>query len=461
MALTRKGTVLATTFIDQQLDELVAGIGVLMHRGSATEADPAVISLPEPGHNAYPDFEIRLWVTERTNGAEILFVEMEIGRGGAPGLNLDELKEWTDAYNTRSLFGSIETLQSGSGREATYITTIHHALVLDGLTHKTLETVVTTMQVASRRCHRVIRMLVRDHSREILAAQLERARRTALTDLEALVGLQSVKEMVRGLTAQQRVEQERKKHGLRPALATPHLVFTGNPGTGKTTVARLVGKLFREIGLLPRGHVVEVDRSDLVAKYVGQTAIKTKEVCDRAVGGVLFIDEAYALTGTGVDFGHEAIEALLTTMESRRGEFVVIVAGYGAEMTKFIASNPGLESRFDRTIHFPDYSADELFKIFEGLVRDHDYVLDPAAAAAVRTCMRTLPRGQGFGNAREIRRIFNDVVCNHASLLMNVSNPTKQQLQSITAAAIPSSHVPTSVPASEGTASTPRWAGYL
>ena len=206
---------------------------------------------------------------------------------------------------------------------------------------------------------------------------------------------------------------------------------------------------------------MEVDRSGLVAKYVGQTAIKTKEVCDRAVGGVLFIDEAYALTGTGVDFGHEAIEALLTTMEARRGEFVVIVAGYGAEMAKFIASNPGLESRFDRTIHFPDYSADELFEIFEGLVREHDYVLDPAAAAAVRTCMRALPRGQGFGNAREIRRIFNNVVCNHASLLMNTPAPTKQQLQSITAAAIPNSHVATSVPASEGTAPTTRWAGYL
>jgi hypothetical protein len=431
-----------------------------MHRGSATEADPIVINLPEPGHNAYPGFEARLWVTERTNGAEILFVELEVTRGPAPSLDLDALKEWTDAYNTRSLFGSIETLQSGSDRQATYTTTIHHALVLDGLTRKTLETVVETMWVASRRCYHVIRALIRDHSREILEAQRERARRTALTDLEALVGLHSVKEMVRGLASQQKIEQLRKKHGLKPATLSPHLVFTGNPGTGKTTVARLIGRLFRELGLLSKGHVVEVDRGELVAKYVGQTAIKTKEACERAIGGVLFIDEAYSLTGTGVDFGHEAIEALLTCMEARRGEFIVIVAGYGAEMETFIASNPGLRSRFDRTIHFADYADDELVTIFEGLAREHDYTLDADACAAVCSTISALPRGNGFGNARDVRRLFNQVVCNHAAPLSGVSNPTKQQLQTITAAAIPTVVRPAPAKADSATTSN-RWAGYL
>ena len=266
--------------------------------------------------------------------------------------------------------------------------------------------------------------------------------------------------MVRGLAAQQRVERERQKYGLQPANLSPHLVFTGSPGTGKTTVARLIGRMFKEIGLLSTGHVVEVDRSSLVAKYVGQTAIKTKEACEKAIGGVLFIDEAYSLIGTGVDFGHEAIEALLTFMESHRGKCVVIVAGYEAEMAAFIASNPGLRSRFDRTIDFPDYSDDELVTIFDGLVEAHDYVLEDAARAAVRSYIAAMPRGEGFGNARDTRRLFNDVVCNHASMLSSVAKPTKQQLQLIPAGAIPAVPAPVAA-ADRGVPAAERWAGYL
>lgn len=446
-----------TTSTSQNICELTRGIGELVRLGSATEADPIVINLPETRPTAYPDFLVRLWVTERTNQTEVLFVEMEIMDGNAATLNLDELKEWTDAYNTRLLFGTIETQHNGTGDGERYVTKMRHALVLDGLTQTALETVLATMQSEGQRCYRMIRILMRTNYAKMLRA---RQSRTALSDLDALVGLQSVKGMVHGLAAQQRVERERQKFGLQPTNLSPHLVFTGNPGTGKTTVARLIGRMFKEIGLLSKGHVVEVDRSGLVAKYVGQTAIKTKEVCERAIGGVLFIDEAYSLTGTGNDFGPEAIEALLTFMEEQRGKCVVIVAGYEAEMAAFIASNPGLRSRFDRTIDFPDYSDDELVTIFDGLVEAHDYVLDDAARSAVRSFIAAMPRGDGFGNARDTRRLFNDVVCNHASMLSGVAKPTKQQLQLISADAIPRVSIP--VPAKQGSApAVERWAGYL
>ena len=248
-------------------------------------------------------------------------------------------------------------------------------------------------------------------------ARLARPRDEILAELDGLVGLAGVKHRVAELVVDREVAQRRRDRGLAAVVQSPHLVFTGNPGTGKTTVARLVGELYRSIGLLPRGHLVETDRAGLVAGYVGQTALKTRAVCERALGGVLFIDEAYSLLGGDRDYGHEAIETLLAFMENHRNEFAVVVAGYPAEMQRFIESNPGLRSRFDITIDFPDYSSTELLQMLNDLATAHDYTFTPDAFAAAQRFIRSWPRHRGFGNGREVRKLFNDIVRRHSTIV--------------------------------------------
>jgi hypothetical protein len=238
-----------------------------------------------------------------------------------------------------------------------------------------------------------------------------------LLQLDALTGLASVKTEVMKLIAMVRVGQMRQAEGFPVTQVSRHLVFTGNPGTGKTTVARLLGRLYAAIGILPTGQLVEVTRSDLVAGYVGQTAIKTTEVVNRAVGGILFIDEACALT-RDVDFGQEAVDTLVKLMEDHRDELVVIVAGYGEEMAQFIHANPGLPSRFSQTIQFPDYSTDELITIFKGMC-DHDrYQVSNAALDDLRHYLETLPRTREFGNARLVRNLFEAAIGRQASRIV-------------------------------------------
>ena len=249
-----------------------------------------------------------------------------------------------------------------------------------------------------------------------------------LEALNSLVGLAPVKEVVHQLVARQRVEQLRAGKGMKVVLPSPHLVFTGNPGTGKTTVAHLVGELYSTLGILKKGHVVEVNRSGLVAAYVGQTALKTRAVCTQALGGVLFIDEAYSLLGDGNDFGAEAIEELLTFMEAHRGEFVVVAAGYPEQMETFLSSNPGLRSRFDTVVHFPDFNDDELLAIFEKLVTENEYTLRGAAVSAAKFLIKNMERGTSFGNGREMRRLFHQVLDVHAMRLNKYERPGTMML---------------------------------
>ena len=249
-----------------------------------------------------------------------------------------------------------------------------------------------------------------------------------LEALNSLVGLAPVKEVVHQLVARQRVEQLRAGKGMKVVLPSPHLVFTGNPGTGKTTVAHLVGELYSTLGILKKGHVVEVNRSGLVAAYVGQTALKTRAVCTQALGGVLFIDEAYSLLGDGNDFGAEAIEELLTFMEAHRGEFVVVAAGYPEQMETFLSSNPGLRSRFDTVVHFPDFNDDELLAIFEKLVTENEYTLRGAAVSAAKFLIKNMDRGTSFGNGREMRRLFHQVLDVHAMRLNKYERPGTMML---------------------------------
>src|SRR5206468_8054845 len=227
-------------------------------------------------------------------------------------------------------------------------------------------------------------------------------------ELDALVGLDTVKEQVRALVAFLQVQGRRAEHGLPEVATSQHLVFLGNPGTGKTSVARLLAEMYRAMGLLRRGHLVEVDRAGLVGQYVGLTALKTDRVVRRALDGVLFVDEAYALTTDAerLDFGPEAVETLLKRMEDHRHRLVVIVAGYPRLMRRFLESNPGLRSRFSREIVFPDYSTEELVAISHGFAREQEYVLPPESERELRRVLEAVERGEGFGNARLARTLL-------------------------------------------------------
>ncbi|GGN40088.1 sporulation protein [Streptomyces kronopolitis] len=251
-----------------------------------------------------------------------------------------------------------------------------------------------------------------------------------LGELDTLVGLDSVKREVRSLINMIEVGRRRQEAGLKAASVRRHLVFTGSPGTGKTTVARLYGEILAALGVLERGHLVEVSRVDLVGEHIGSTAIRTQEAFERARGGVLFIDEAYALSpeDSGRDFGKEAIDTLVKLMEDHREAVVVIVAGYTAEMARFLAVNPGVASRFSRTITFGDYAPEELLRIVEQQGEEHEYRLAEGAGEALLKHFTALPKGPSFGNGRTARQTFEAMVERHAGRVAQLTDPSTDDL---------------------------------
>lgn len=252
-----------------------------------------------------------------------------------------------------------------------------------------------------------------------------------LAELDGLIGLQSVKRNVHSLLHLQSIQMEREARGLPRIPMSNHLVFTGNPGTGKTTVARMIARIYKKIGLLSKGTFVEVDRSGLVAGYVGQTAIEVSNVLDSAKGGVLFIDEAYALAnGVGGDYGMEAIETLLKRMEDEREDLVVIVAGYPKLMERFISSNPGLRSRFSKKIFFPDYTPEELLDILQYMVKKNGFTIsEPALDFAYEVLEKKYnTRTEDFANAREVRSFFESAIVSQADRLYGRENITDEEL---------------------------------
>ena len=259
-----------------------------------------------------------------------------------------------------------------------------------------------------------------------------------LAELDALVGLDAVKAEVKLVANLLQVQALRRKRGLKAPEQSRHLVFTGNPGTGKTTVARLLAQIYRTLQVVERGHLVETDRSQLVAGFVGQTATKVVEVFDRANGGVLLIDEAYSLVRGGErDFGREAIDTIVKLVEDRRDDLVVIMAGYPDEMAALLDTNPGMRSRFPRTIHFPDYTTDELLRIIELQAEAAEYRLDDAARAKAARVLDAVERGRGFGNGRLARNLFEQAVARQASRIVALGEPTDEQLVTLVEADIP------------------------
>ncbi|MHC5908695.1 right-handed parallel beta-helix repeat-containing protein, partial [Streptomyces sp. S6] len=266
-----------------------------------------------------------------------------------------------------------------------------------------------------------------------------KAPKDVLSELDALVGLDSVKREVRALIDMIEVGRRRQRAGLKAASVKRHLVFTGSPGTGKTTVARLYGEILAALDVLEKGHLVEVSRVDLVGEHIGSTAIRTQEAFERARGGVLFIDEAYALSpeDAGRDFGKEAIDTLVKLMEDHRDAVVVIVAGYTAEMERFLAVNPGVASRFSRTITFGDYGPEELLRIVQQQADDHEYRLAGGAPEALLQYFAEIPKGPAFGNGRTARQTFEAMVERHASRVAQVVEPSTDELTLLYAVDLP------------------------
>lgn len=252
-----------------------------------------------------------------------------------------------------------------------------------------------------------------------------------MAQLDSLVGLDDVKKDIKNLMNLVKVRRLRKENGLPIPPMSLHMVFMGNPGTGKTTVARIISGLYAAIGVLEKGQLIEVDRSGLVAGYVGQTALKTQEVIKSALGGVLFIDEAYSIASGGEnDFGREAIETILKAMEDHRDELIVVVAGYDGPMEKFINSNPGLQSRFNKYFYFPDYNGEQLLHIFKGQCKKNGYALTEEAEAEAKAMFEELyeNRGENFGNGRDVRNVFEDTVVRQSNRVAALDAPTKDDL---------------------------------
>lgn len=394
----------------------LSDLGRLVGEGAGTYKSPIVLAPARYPRSSGPrGAQVKVWLTSMS-GTQLLRVAIEVPDVVGPFTR----EAPAAALVYRSLeqpFGSLKIRVLAAGEVCIARGEVHYAAPVTSPDLTWFPHVLRRLLSVWQESTRTLRELAdrAELRHDVTASAPAESVSDVLAELDGLVGMQPVKDAVRRLVATQDIARRRREIGLRTTAPSPHLVFTGNPGTGKTTVARMIGRLYRSLGLLSSGHVVEVGRSDLVGGYVGQTALKTKEVCESALGGVLFIDEAYSLRSfSGNDYGHEAVETLLTFMESQRGNLAVVVAGYPTEMKSFIGMNPGLASRFDLTLDFPDYSNAELARMLERMFCEHDYRVRETQVPLWENIFFRLPRGRGFGNAREVRRIFDEICAEQA-----------------------------------------------
>lgn len=447
-------------------------------RDTLTRDNPLVVRPLDASPSERAD--IKCWIYKRYNGCKVLRLELTTSTYNQ--MPVHELNNWVAQRTGEMPFATVRLIESGHRDVKIAVT---HSMVAEDVTENSLAQVIDGMvymwrksvkhlenteqlgeecdeeiddatvlsQLGVESIDELLEKFDEDEEFAVEVEQIEPADLSPtqiLAQLNQMIGLEPVKALVQQLAAQQQVAQQRERLGLKAVIPSPHLVFLGNPGTGKTTVARLIGQLYKALGLLKSGHVIEAERSSLIAAYLGQTALKTRAVCEQALNGVLFIDEAYSLAVDGRDYGQEAIETLLTFMESHRNEFVLVVAGYPEKMQSFMASNPGLRSRFDVAIPFPDYTTDELTQMFVELVDSNDYIADSKVIDAVRTVIDSWVRDEGFGNGRQVRQLFNNVVGNHATKMALQTKCSLSDLKTLTVDVVPPVGVEADAPAAAG-----------
>jgi AAA+ superfamily predicted ATPase len=406
----------------------------------------------------------RVLFVDRFSGARALCIQVSSAYLLSDA-ELTTMNKWADGKNHSSVFPRVQFRGHNLGGDSEFKIYVECNLSLAGLREEFLVEVINdslrlwqeAMQYVERINRRIerekaerkqteqdARMKARqmaDERRARISAAQKNDLEVVLAEIKGLVGLKSVKNFADSLVAQKHLAELRRSHNMSTDAVAPHLVFLGDPGTGKTTVARLVGRLYKGLGLLPKGHVVEVERSSLVGGYLGQTALKTQQMCEKALGGILFIDEAYTLSVNGRDYGDEALATILTFMENNRGKLAVVVAGYPQQMDEMLDSNPGLRSRFDTTITFDNYSPQELMQMFTVQLRQQEYELTESAMADVACMFARASHNKTELNARSVRGLVTRVLGQHAGVLMTLPSPTENQIKRISSLSIPAEWV--------------------
>ena len=351
-----------------------------------------------------------------------------------PKISTGKLK--SDEYDIEYMFSNQGAVEEFWEKYVEFIKASHHAATTKEIAKeltKEITSGIANKTLTEENAEEIAETIIAKGKQDVSSITNSKQSYNPYAELEGLIGLNNVKQEIKTLANLVKVQQARKEEGLKNSTLSYHLVFTGNPGTGKTTIARIIASIYKDLKILKKGHLVETDRSGLVAEYLGQTAVKTNAVIDTALDGVLFIDEAYSLTDENDSYGKEAVATLLKRMEDDRDRLVVILAGYTENMTHFIMTNPGLESRFNKYIEFTDYNAEELFQIFMRLAHKYDYLVDEEAQHIIKDLINIEieSKDKQFGNARFVRNLFEKILANQANRLANSNTLSSESLRTI------------------------------